>query len=331
MFLSNKRITEGKPGGDLVFIHKCGNVLGRFITEADAAAAPETVLGSTIDGTDLAPVVEVFSVLSEKFQEDLVQVVKFEQTGKMIVSFQTDDLPLFFIIIADLFGEEIYRKTINFYCKTSFRVVLLTQTKRGGTDMTRDESLELVTKLYVEYSLIENYQEKIKSNEEKIDEIDKMKAKHYSSLTYFTPKFVASVIVAGVMLLPSYFFYGIARFLAQFNRTNDDKEAVIIILAAYIIVIGLIHLIGGFSARRKSSYMNMLERENVNAEKRKAERLREENAELKTALNTAIEDVSKYDDLIPSELRSSKKLMEAKRRLLSGEDADLENVIRSIA
>lgn len=330
MFLSQKRIAESKPRGDLVLIHELSNVLGGLVTEADAAAAPETVLGSTVDGTDLAPVVEVFSVFSEKFQEDLVQVVKFEQTGKMIVCFQTDDLPLFYIIIADLPREEIYRKTINFYCKTSFRGVLLTQTKIGGTDMTRDESLELVTKLYVEYSLIENYQEKIRSNEAKIDELDKMTAKHYSSLTYFTPAFKASVIVAVAMLLPAYLFYGIARFLAQSNRTNDDKEAVIIILAAYIIVIGLIHLIGGFSARSKSRYMNMLERENVNAEKRKAERIIEENTELKTTLNTAKEDVSKYDDLVPLEMRNSKKMMEAKRRLLSGEDADLADVLSSL-
>ncbi|MCR5805281.1 MAG: hypothetical protein K6G47_13590 [Clostridia bacterium] len=197
--------------------------------------------------------------------------------------------------------------------------------------MKREENLELITRLYIGYSLIENYQEKIKSNEEKIDEIDKMKAKHYSSLTYFTPKFVASVIVAVAMLLPAYFFYGIARFLAMSSGTNDDREALYIILAAYVIVIGLIHLIGGFSARRKSRYMNMLERENVNAKKREAERLKEETAELKTALDTAKEDVSKYEDLVPLELRNSKKMMEAKRRLLSGEDADLENVIRSIA
>lgn len=197
--------------------------------------------------------------------------------------------------------------------------------------MKREETLELVTRLYIGYSLIENYQEKIRINEKKIDEIDKMKAKHYSSLTYFTPKFVASAIVAGAMLLPSYVFYSVARFLAKSNGTNDDREVLYIILAAYVIVIGLIHLIGGFSARRKSSYMNMLERENVNAEKRKAERLKEENAELKTTLDMVIEDVSKYDHLIPSEMRNSKKMMEAKRRLLSGEDADLANVIRSIA
>ena len=197
--------------------------------------------------------------------------------------------------------------------------------------MTRDESLELVTKLYIGYSLIERNQKLIKSNEEEIGKIDKLTAKHYSSLTYFTPVLVSSAIVAGGMLVPAYFFYGVARFLAQSNKTNDDITAIYIILAAYVIVISLIHLIGGFSARRKSRYMNMLEREDLNAKKRKAERLREDNVELKTALETAREDVGRYDDLVPPELRNGKKMMEVKRRLLSGEDADLEDIFRSIA
>lgn len=197
--------------------------------------------------------------------------------------------------------------------------------------MTRDESVALANKLFIGYSLIERTQEKINNNETELHKIDQMTPAHYSAFRYFTPFFVASIIVAVVMLLPATIFISIFNFLAQSTGGNQGTEAAYTMLAIYIVVISLIHLIGGFSARKKSWYMNMLEEENVNANKRKGDRLREENNELRSTLETAKKDVSEFDDLIPSKLRTSHKMMEAKRLLLSGKAEDLADAVRSIA
>lgn len=56
-----------------------------LVAKACTAPAPDAVCRGSVDGTDLAPVVEIRAVLPEQRQKHTVQLIKFKQAGQVIV------------------------------------------------------------------------------------------------------------------------------------------------------------------------------------------------------------------------------------------------------
>ena len=86
MLFPEKRIAEGQTRRNAVFLGECGNGLGLRIAKSDAATTPQAIAGRTVNGADFTPLVKVFPMLAEQRQERLVKVVKFEQSGKVVVN-----------------------------------------------------------------------------------------------------------------------------------------------------------------------------------------------------------------------------------------------------
>ena len=72
VFLPEQGVAEGQPGGNTVFLHQCQNFSGVIVSKTYTPSAPGAVCRCTVDGADVAPVVELFPVLPEKRQEGAV-------------------------------------------------------------------------------------------------------------------------------------------------------------------------------------------------------------------------------------------------------------------
>lgn len=72
VLLPKQGVTEGQPGGNAVFPRQCQNFAGIIASKPDATSAPDAVRRCAVDGADVAPVIEVFSMLPEKRQKDAI-------------------------------------------------------------------------------------------------------------------------------------------------------------------------------------------------------------------------------------------------------------------
>ena len=86
MFFTEQGIAEGQARRNAVFLRECGNGLGIRIAKSDATTTPKAIAGRTVNGADFTPLVKEFPMLAEQRQERLIQVVKFEQAGKVVVN-----------------------------------------------------------------------------------------------------------------------------------------------------------------------------------------------------------------------------------------------------
>ena len=84
MFFTEQGIAEGQARRNAVFLGECGNGLGVCITKSDTATTPQAIAGRSVNGADFTPLVKEFPMLAEQRQECLVQVIKFEQSGKVV-------------------------------------------------------------------------------------------------------------------------------------------------------------------------------------------------------------------------------------------------------
>ena len=71
-------VTEGQSGGNVVFPRQCQNFLWVIVSKPDTTSTPDAVRRCAVDGTDVAPVIEIFPVFPEKGQEGTIQFVKLE-------------------------------------------------------------------------------------------------------------------------------------------------------------------------------------------------------------------------------------------------------------
>ena len=118
MLFLQKGIAEGQSSGDAIFLRQRQSRLWRAGLRADAATAPDAICGCAIEGTDLAPIVEVFSVLAEKRQKCSIKIMEFKKTWKMVVGSA--------LLWAYLFGDSSHfiHPIINVYsicaCQTGY-------------------------------------------------------------------------------------------------------------------------------------------------------------------------------------------------------------------
>ena len=72
MFLPEHGVTEGQSGGYAVFLHQCQNFLWVIVSKPHTSPTPDAVRRCAVNGADVAPVIEVFSMLPEKRQKGAV-------------------------------------------------------------------------------------------------------------------------------------------------------------------------------------------------------------------------------------------------------------------
>lgn len=83
MFRLKKRIAESQPGRDLVGVQKSFDLFRIIIAEADPASAPDTVTWRSVNGPDLAPIVEPVPVGIEDGKEDFIKIVKLKEARQV--------------------------------------------------------------------------------------------------------------------------------------------------------------------------------------------------------------------------------------------------------
>ena len=93
MLLPEQGIAEGQARGNAVFPHHRRCLFRLRVPEPDAAAAPEAVRRSAVNGADFAPVIKLFPVGAEQREERPVQPLELKQTRKMENRFHTDCPP----------------------------------------------------------------------------------------------------------------------------------------------------------------------------------------------------------------------------------------------
>ena len=72
MFLPKQGIAEGQAGGNAVFLHQCQNFLGNIVSKPHTPSTPDAICRCAVDGANVAPVIEVFSMLPEKRQKGAI-------------------------------------------------------------------------------------------------------------------------------------------------------------------------------------------------------------------------------------------------------------------
>lgn len=192
--------------------------------------------------------------------------------------------------------------------------------------MTRDESIALSVKLGKEY-------EQLKKLEDNIVDLDRRVAipadtdkKHYSVFSYFVKPLAISFIVMVVLAIPAFIILSISAFLAQSGYDGYDNAPTVVGLFL-VFIFALIHFIGGFYARKKAKQMNMIEEDRVAA-----------NLKIKKEQKAAIEDLmgnlaerekelSNYNSLIPSSLRSKEGMNKIKILLMSNKAGTFEEAV----
>ena len=92
MFFSEHGITESQSGRYAIFPHQIQNILRIFVSTSDSPTAPETAFRCTVNGTDLAPVIKILSVLLIKRKEYSIQFIKFKQSRQMVICFFLNDI-----------------------------------------------------------------------------------------------------------------------------------------------------------------------------------------------------------------------------------------------
>ncbi len=204
---------------------------------------------------------------------------------------------------------------------------LTAELKKGGADMTKDESIALAIKLHKGYEEIERLQDKISENENYHALHAALMPKHYYAMSYFKPYLAGSIIFFLAMILPEYTIFWICTFLDKSAGNNDNSYVPYVAAAIIAAIFALIHLIGGFAARNKCRYMNNLEQEKIRGEQRKCQRLLQENEDLKVMLYSEKTRLEEYNDIVPSGLRNSGKMSAVKKLLLSGKAESFTDAI----
>ena len=80
-------VAEGQPRRDAVFPRQGKDFFGVMLPEASPSPAPDAVGRCAVDGADVSPVINVFSVRPEQRQELPVQLVELKQPGQVKIRF----------------------------------------------------------------------------------------------------------------------------------------------------------------------------------------------------------------------------------------------------
>lgn len=123
--------------------------------------------------------------------------------------------------------------------------------------------------------------------------------RRYSAFEFFKGFLKASVIVTAVLAVPSYIYCGISNFLYKSGNpdcANPEIKAVLFLAGIF----ALLHLIGGFVARkRRDAYNNSVDN-TIAANLKRKESLKKELEDLKERYNNNLMDLESCDDNVPN-------------------------------
>ena len=123
--------------------------------------------------------------------------------------------------------------------------------------------------------------------------------RHYKAFEFFKGFLKASIIVTAVLAVPSFIYCGISNFLYKSGNpdyANPEIKAVLFLVGIF----ALIHLIGGFVARKRRDENNRSADNALEANLKRKESLKKELEDLIERYNNNLKDLENYDDTIPN-------------------------------
>lgn len=146
---------------------------------------------------------------------------------------------------------------------------------------------------------LETIQKQIHDLEKRIARPADEGIRHYTASEFFKGFLKASVIVTAVLAVPSYIYCGISNFLYKSGNpdcANPEIKAVLFLAGIF----ALLHLIGGFVARkRRDAYNNSVDN-TIAANLKRKESLKKELEDLKERYNNNLMDLESCDDTVPN-------------------------------
>ena len=192
--------------------------------------------------------------------------------------------------------------------------------------MTKEEGIDLAIELAKKYDAAEKILEKISDLEERIRRPDDESVKRYSSFDFFTPFLAGSFITAFVLGIPAFMMCSVSRFLYM-SGNESYKNTPYVVMLILIAVFALIHLIGGFVARKKRDINNESAANAIYANRKLKETFKHDIEDYKEQLYKIAEELGEYDDIIPSNLRSKAKMDRVKFFLISKKAETFEDAL----
>lgn len=146
---------------------------------------------------------------------------------------------------------------------------------------------------------LETIQKQIQDLEKRIARPADEGIRYYTASEFFKGFLKASVIVTAVLAVPSYIYCGISNFLYKSGNpdcANPEIKAVLFLAGIF----ALLHLIGGFVARkRRDAYNNSVDN-TIAANLKRKESLKKELEDLKERYNNNLMDLESCDDTVPN-------------------------------
>lgn len=195
--------------------------------------------------------------------------------------------------------------------------------------MNREESIALAYEISKGYHEQEKLQAKIEDLDKRIARPINENIKHYTAFEFFTKFLAASFIVTFALSIPTFIFCGISEFLYKSGNTEYANSHIkgMLFLAG---VFALIHLIGGFIARKKRDENNRSAGNAIMANEKLRESLKKDLRDLLEQYDKNCERLKNYDEIVPEELRRSVCMDRLKAILLTNKAEDFEEGIRYI-
>ena len=148
-------------------------------------------------------------------------------------------------------------------------------------------------------------QEKLESQ---IEDLEKRIARpadegirHYDAFECFKGFLKASIIVAAVLAVLSYFYCSVSNFLYKSGNTDYANSEI----KAFLFIVGvfaLFHLIGGFIARKRRDEYNRSADNTIEANLKRKESLKKELEDLEERYNNNRKELENYDDTVQNDL-----------------------------
>ena len=121
--------------------------------------------------------------------------------------------------------------------------------------------------------------------------------RHYTSFECFKGFLKASIIVTAILAVPAYFYCSVSNFLYKSGNTDYANSGI----KAFLFLAGvfaLIHLIGGFVARKRRDENNKAADFTIEANLKRKETLKKELEDLEIQYAQKLDELRSYDDTI---------------------------------
>jgi type VI protein secretion system component VasK len=144
---------------------------------------------------------------------------------------------------------------------------------------------------------LETLQKQIEDLEKRIARPADEGIRHYNAFDFFTGFLKASIIVTVILAVPACFYCGISNFLYKSGNTDYANSGI----KAFLFLVGvfaLIHLVGGFIARKRRDENNKAADFTIAANLKRKETLKKELEDLEEQYAQKQNELRSYCDTI---------------------------------